>query len=372
KARQEVINRLAAIRDLPPGVMPQISPVTPTGELVRYTLASPKDSAGRDLYTLTDLKAIQDWTLEREFKRVPGVIDVVSFGGTVKRYEVRPDPDRMQGHGIALAQLQNAIASSNANVGGDYLFQGPNVLNVRGLGLFGAGRDPMQQVLGQKNARAAAAFLRAEEAQRVRQIRQVVVASVNNQPILVDQLVEGGPARAGNDQDGVVVSYQTRLGKVSRSVPDPNAPDGWRDDEDKVMGIVLMRKNENSLPTLERIKDKITEFNTTPGRLPPGVELQTHFDLSRLIHVTTETVRENLLIGMTLVTMILLMFLSNVRSALIVAINVPLALLFAFSVLFLRGKSANLLSIGAVDFGIIVDSSVIMVENIYRHIRAVA
>jgi cobalt-zinc-cadmium resistance protein CzcA len=370
KARQEVINRLSAMRDLPTGITAQISPVTPTGELVRYTLASPKDSTGQDLYTLTDLKAIQDWTLEREFKRVPGVVDVVSFGEQVKRYEVRPDPDRMQGYGIPLAQLQNAIANSNSNIGGDYLFQGPNVLNVRGLGLFGAGRDPMQQVLGQKNARAAVAFLRAEEARRVRQIRQVVVAAVNNQPILVDQLVEGGPAREGKGRQGVVVSYQTRLGKVSRSVPDPDSPDGWCDEEDKVMGIVLMRKNENSLPTLERIKDKIYELNTTPGRLPPGVELQTHFDLSRLIHLTTETVRENLIIGMTLVTLILLMFLSNVRSALIVAVNVPLALLFAFSVLFLRGKSANLLSIGAVDFGIIVDSTVIMVENIYRSLSS--
>src|SRR5262249_45552553 len=150
------------------------------------------------------------------------------------------------------------------------------------------------------------------------------------------------------------------------------APDGqWKDDEDeKVQGIVLMRKHEYSRPTLEKLNATIDEFNDKAGRLLPGVQLEKHFDLTQLISVTTETVRENLILGMVLVTVILLMFLTNVRSALIVAINIPLALLFAFSVLYLRGKSANLLSIGAVDFGIIVDSSVIMVENIYRHISS--
>jgi cobalt-zinc-cadmium resistance protein CzcA len=425
KARQEVINRLNSIQGLPTGVTPQISPMTPTGELVRYTLANPKDPLGRDIYALNDLKALQDWTLQRDFKRVPGVIDVTGFGGTVRRYEIHPDPERLQRYGITLSQLQNAVANSNANVGGDFLSEGPNAMPVRGLGLFGRGRDPVQDVLGldakefeevvnadaglseasrqrylaefrgatlappmspdekrqyqelrkragPKAAARAAAHLRAAEDRRVREIRQTVVAAVNGVPVRVDELVEGGPI-GSTDYDsggrGVVVSYQTRLGKVGRSI---RAPDGrWKDDEDeKVMAIILMRKNEYSRPTLQKVNAKLDELNDHPGRLLPGVQMEKLFDLTHIIEVTTETVRENLILGMVLVTVILLTFLSNVRSALIVAINVPLALLFAFSVLFLRGKSANLLSIGAVDFGIIVDSSVIMVENIYRHLSA--
>ena len=143
----------------------------------------------------------------------------------------------------------------------------------------------------------------------------------------------------------------------------------WIDEDEKVMGIVLLRKGEDSLPALHDVKARVKELNETPGRLPPGVKIEPYYDREDLINITTETVRENLAMGMMLVSVILLMFLSNIRSAVIVAINIPLALLFAFAVLFLRGKSANLLSIGAVDFGIIVDSSVIMVENIYRHLR---
>src|SRR5262249_33807994 len=181
-------------------------------------------------------------------------------------------------------------------------------------------------------------------------------------------LVDGGPI-ASPELDtgtrGVVISHQTRLGKVGRAI---RAGEIVVDQDDNVMGIVLMRKGEQSLPTLDTVSAKVDELNEQPGRLPPGVQLDRYYDLSRLLHRTTETVEENLILGMVLVTAILLMFLSNVRSALIVAINVPLALLFAFSVLFFRGKSANLLSIGAVDFGIIVDSTVIMVENIYRSV----
>jgi cobalt-zinc-cadmium resistance protein CzcA len=422
-ARQEVINRLQFVTGLPPGVNPQISPMTPTGELIRWHLICPKDSAGENLYNLNDLKAVQDWVLEREFKRIPGVIDVSSFGGTVKRYEIHADPERLQRYGITLAQLQNALANSNANMGGDYLTQGPNTLNVRSLGLIGRGQDPVTQVLGtdvqefekllkndpklatlervrllaglqgspltpplsdeeqnhlaalrqkagDRAARKAVSYLRASEAERLREIRRVVVASINNQPVRVEDLVDGGPI-ASPELDtgtrGVVVSHQTRLGKVGRAI---RAGEVVVDQDDNIMGIVLMRKGEQSLPTLEKVNAKVDELNEHPGRLPPGVQLDRYYDLSRLLHRTTETVEENLILGMVLVTVILLMFLSNVRSALIVALNVPLALLFAFSVLFLRGKSANLLSIGAVDFGIIVDSSVIMVENIYRHITS--
>src|SRR6185437_8420780 len=137
KARQEVINRLQFVEGLPDHVQPSISPTSPTGEIMRYTLRSPKDRMGRDLYTLNDLKAQQDWVLERQLRGVPRIIDVVSSGGTVKRYEVHPDPERMMRYGVTLEQLQNAIANNNGNVGGDYLFEGENVLNVRGIGLIG-------------------------------------------------------------------------------------------------------------------------------------------------------------------------------------------------------------------------------------------
>jgi cobalt-zinc-cadmium resistance protein CzcA len=374
KARQEVINRLQFTQNLPAGVNPQISPESPTGEIFRYTLSSPKDALGRDIYTLNDLKALQDWTLERAFRRVPRIIDVVSMGGTVKRYEIHPDPERLKKYGISLQQLQNAIGNSNSNVGGDYLRQGHTVLNVRGVGLLGGGEDPVQQVLGLKDPAEAAALLRAEEQRRVREIRRIVVASVNNVPVRVEDVVEGGPLVTGQayGQEGVVVGYQTRLGRDCFSKPDGVDEAGhvrWRDNEDTVQAIILLRKGEDSLPALKAVKAAVKELNES-GDLLPGVKIEPYYDRTDLINITTETVKENLLLGMVLVTVILLMFLSNVRSALIVAINIPLALLFAFSVLFLRGKSANLLSIGAVDFGIIVDSSVIMVENIYRHLSS--
>src|SRR5438874_5047216 len=139
KARQEVINRLHFTQQLPPGVIPQLSPQSPTGEILRYTLSSPKDASGRDLYTLNDLKALQDWVLEREFRRVPRIIDVTSSGGTVKRYEIHPDPDRLKQLGITLQQVQNALTNANANVGGDYVIQGHVAMSVRSVGLFGGG-----------------------------------------------------------------------------------------------------------------------------------------------------------------------------------------------------------------------------------------
>ncbi len=147
-ARQEVINRLQFTQPLPPGVTPQLSPESPTGEIYRYTLNSPKDSAGNPIYTLNDLKALQDWVLEREFRRVPRIVDITSFGGTVKRYEIHPDPDRMKGFQISLNQLQAALGNANGNVGGDYVIEGSVAMNVRGVGLFGSGQDPVNRVLG--------------------------------------------------------------------------------------------------------------------------------------------------------------------------------------------------------------------------------
>jgi Cu/Ag efflux pump CusA len=370
-ARQEVINRLATINQpLPPGVTPQISPANPIGEIFRYTLKSPRDELGRDVYTLNDLKALQDWLIEREFRKVPRIIDVTSYGGTVKRYEIQPSPELMRKHGITLAMLQNALSNGNANVGGDYLIQGRTVKMIRCIGLIGGGLDPMVAAFAMKDPRKAARFLRAQEQVRLRQIRDIVITSYNGVPVKIDNIVVGGPlAQGAPSTKGVVVSHQTRLGRVSLDRAMDREGKVWRREDEKVQCIVLMRKGEQSLPALDGVKKKVEELNQ-PGRLLPGVTLEPYYDREELVHLTTHTVTHNLLVGMALVVVILLMFLTNVRSALIVAINIPLALLFAFAVLFLRGKSANLLSIGAVDFGIIVDSSVIMVENIYRHLSA--
>jgi cobalt-zinc-cadmium resistance protein CzcA len=380
KARQETINRMQ-MADLPDAVSPQISPRSPIGEILRYAVTSPKDAFGKDLYTLTDLRSLQGWTLEREFRRIPGIADATTFGGAVKRYEIQPDPDRMKRYGITLAQLTQAVADSNANIGGDYLVQGETAAVVRGLGLIGRGRDPMQKILSMSDAAGAAAYLRSEEQRRLREIRQIVISSTNNIPVRVGDIVEGGPLPPGQEHStqGVVVGQPTRLGKVSLSRP---LEDGkghvvveqkggkdqrvWIDEDETVQGVVLLRKGAESLPALKLVKAKIKELNGTPGRLPPGVRIVPFYDRTELIHTTTDTVHENLLVGIVLVTVILLMFLSNVRSAVIIAINLPLALLFAFEMLYARGQSANLLSIGAVDFGIVIDSTVIMVENIYR------
>src|SRR5579872_5939998 len=384
RARQETINRLQ-MTDLPDGVTPQISPHSPIGEILRYVVTGPKDAFGKDLYTLNDLRSLQGWTLERELRRIPGIADVTSFGGTVKRYEIHPDPDRMKRYGITLNQLIGAIADSNANVGGDYLVQGETAMVVRGLGLIGRGRDPMQKILSMDDPFAARDYLRSEEQRRLLEIRQIVISTTNNIPVRVGDIVEGGPLSPGEErsQQGVVVSHQTRLGKVSLSRPardennevifeerDGNKERVWVDNDDVVQGLALLRKGAESLPALKLLKDKIDELNGTPGRLPPGVKIVTFYDRTDLIHTTTDTVQENLIVGLALVTIILLMFLSNVRSALIIAINLPLALLFAFEMLYVRGQSANLLSIGAVDFGIVIDSTVILVENVYRVLSA--
>ena len=369
KARQEVINRLQFTTGLPAGITPVLSPASPIGEIFRYTINNPRNSLGQEIYSLNDIKALQDWFLEREFRRVPRIADVTSSGGTVKRYEIQPDPESMRRYGITLQQLQNAIASSNANMGGDLLVRGRTTLMVRSVGVIGGGKDPMERAFAMKSAEEAARFLREEDQKRLREIRSIVITTVNNSPIEIDKIVQGGPMLSTEipTHEGVVVSHQTRLGRVSLDRPlDRDAKD-WERHHEKIQGIFLMRKGEQSLPALHGVKEKFAELNK-PGKLLPGVTLEPYYDRTELVELTTHTVRHNLLVGIALVTMILLMFLSNVRSAIIVAINIPIALLFAFAVLYWRGKSANLLSIGAVDFGIIVDAAVIMVENVYRHL----
>src|SRR5579864_7605669 len=223
KARQEVINRLQFVDGLPDGVTPDISPQSPTGEILRYTLRSPADVAKRDIYSLNDLKTEQDWFLERQFRRVPRIIDIVSSGGTVKRFEIQPDPERLMRYGITLDQLQHAISESNANVGGDYLTHGENMLNVRGVGLIGEGLDPTRAdaVLGAQNPAEAADYLRTEEERRIQRVRKTVITAVKNIAIRVEDVVDGGPVRFPDDlgDRGVVVGNQPRLGRISLSHP---------------------------------------------------------------------------------------------------------------------------------------------------------
>jgi cobalt-zinc-cadmium resistance protein CzcA len=381
-ARQEVINRMSTLsQPLPPNVTPAISPESPTGEIFRYILKVPKDHSGKEIYTLNDIKALQDWVLERELRRVPRVVDLTSFGGTVRRYEVQPDPDRLRRYGITLGQLQSTLTNANATVGGDYLTQGQVAMTARSIGLFGAGLDPVNKVLSLKSPAAAASTLRAEERRRIREIRSLVITSVNNQPIRVEDVVEGGrlaPDQLPGDK-GVVVSNLTRLGRIGYYHADEARPSGstlslkdvGHDDDDRVQCIVLMWKDADTMPALKDIKEKVAEINDpTSGRLLPGTKIEPYYDRTDLLNITTDTVIENLCLGVALVVTILFMFVNNIRTAIIVAINIPLALLFAFSMLYLRGKSANLLSIGAVDFGIIVDSSVVVVENVYRNLAS--
>ena len=378
-ARQEVINRLQFVSGLPSGVTPTISPASPIGEIYRYTLKAKKNVLGEDIYTLNDLKALQDWLLEREFRRVPGIIDVTSFGGTVKRYEIHVDPERLKTYGITLAMLSGALSNSNFNMGGDFMPQGGMSKVIRCIGVIGGGQDAMMKAIGMKTAEEAAAYLRTEDNRRCNEIRNIPIVSTNEKPTMVDHIVVGGPLFATDYRkpdgqivspqatQGVVVSHQTRLGRVSFDRCTDFETGTWIREDEKVQCIVLMRKGEKSMPAIEAVKAKIKELKE-PGRLLPGVEILPYYDREGLVELTTHTVQHNLFLGIGLVVIVLVIFISNVRTALIVAINMPLALLFAVSALYFRGQSANLLSIGAVDFGIIVDSTVIMAENIYRTI----
>jgi heavy metal efflux system protein len=330
-ARQEVINRIGAVSNLPPNVTPGLSPWSPTGEIVRYVLEGPG-------YNLNQLKAVQDWVINRALKQVPGVIDVTGYGGTVKQYLVLIDTRLLRQFGLTMKQVSDAISGSNANVGGDILTLGNQAHNVRAIGLIGKGIDTLDP------ARVYNAS--ALEREKLDEIGKVVVATTKTVPIYVRQVAK------------VIVGHRPRLGIVGRG-----------NENDVVEGIVLMRKYEKSLPTAEAVAKKMTDM-VEEGLLPPGMRFRVFNQRTDLVHVTTENVLHNLVVGMGLVILVLFVFLGDLASAGIVAIMIPLALLFSVSVLYARGESANLLSIGAVDFGIIVDSSVIIVENIYRHITA--
>ncbi|WP_422930202.1 efflux RND transporter permease subunit [Singulisphaera sp. PoT] len=330
-ARQEVINRIGAVSNLPPGVTPGLSPWSPTGEIIRYVLEGPG-------YTTNQLKAVQDWVLSRALKTVPGVIDVTGYGGTVKQYQVLVSPRMLKQYNLTLQQVEDALAKSNDNVGGDILMLGNQAHNVRAIGLLGEGTDPLDPA----NIDHAVEI----EQDKLDDINKVIVATSGGVPIYVKQV-----ARA-------IIGHRPRLGIVGRG-----------SENDVVEGIVLMRKYEKSLPTAKAVMDKLREIEEEKI-LPKGMKVKIFNQRTDLVHVTTHNVLHNLIVGMALVIAVLFIFLGDLASAGIVAMMIPLALLFSVTVLFFQGKSANLLSIGAVDFGIIVDSSVIIVENIYRHITS--
>ena len=308
EARQEVLNRLQFV-SLPAGVQPEISPWNAIGEVFRYVVK------GKG-YSLKDLKTAEDWTLERQFKQVPGVIDVVSYGGETKEYQVNVDPYRLHGEGVTLQQVMTALTNANQNVGGQRLSIGEQSFNVRGIGLIKSTRD----------------------------IADVVVTAVKGIPVRVKDVAE------------VSIGFTPRLGIV-----------GHDDEPDIVQGIVLMRYGGDTAKTLEGVHKRV-EYIRENHLLPPGMDIEPYYDRGKLVGVTTHTVTENLFVGMGLVTLVLFLFLGNARASLITAFNIPLALLIAFIGLVSTGTAANLISLGAVDFGIVVDSTVIMTENIFHHL----
>ena len=306
--RQEVLNRLTSV-PLPPGAAPSLSPWWAIAEIYRYELTGAGET------TLTDLKTTQDWQVRREFRRIPGIIDVTTFGGTTKEYHVDIDPGRLIRYGVNLSQVMSALTNSNANVGGSYLTIGPQNYNIRGLGLINGIAD----------------------------IENVMVAEKNGTPIFIRTL------------GTVAVGSRVRLGKV-----------GIDDRDDVVEGVVLLQRGYKALNVLEKVRGKVEDLNT--GKLPVGVKIKTFYDRTALIHTTVETVTDILISGMVLVFIILFVFLGHLRAALIVALTIPLSLLFTFSMMVLIGQSANLISLGSIDFGIIVDATLIMVESIFFHL----
>ncbi|HTI69266.1 MAG TPA: CusA/CzcA family heavy metal efflux RND transporter, partial [Candidatus Limnocylindria bacterium] len=307
-ARRQVMERLLSA-DLPAGIQPSLAPLsTPIGELYRFRVTG----AGHDS---KELRTLEDWVIERQIKTVPGVADVVSFGGLVKQYEVQPDLARLKAYNISLQQLVGALGRGNANAGGSYTEQGAQQYLIRGVGLLRGPEDIQRTVIGAHLGTPV----------RVQDVATVVVSAIPRQGI------------AGQD-----------------------------DDDDIVSGIILMRKGENPTEVLGRVKERIAELNDRI--LPKGVKLVPYYDREWLIHTTLTTVFHNLEEGALLVAFVLLVFLGNLRAALIVALVIPLSLLATFLGLSWKGIPANLLSLGAVDFGIIVDGAVIVVENVFRHL----
>ena len=310
EASQLVINRLSQLGPLPNGAQPFLSPTSPIGEIFRYRVVGPPG------YSVTDLKTIQDWILLRRLKSVPGVIDVTSWGGKSKTFDITVSLDRLLAYGLTLKQVLDALNGANINVGANTVNLGPQSAVIRSVGQIRTMAD----------------------------IRNTMLTVRDGSPLLV------------SDVATITVGNLPRLGVA-----------GQDDDDDIVQGIVLMRRGAETLPTLRAVVKEVDHINGS-DLLPPGVRIQRIYDRSVLVDVTTSTVLHNMVMGVCLVFLIQWLFLGDLRSALIVSATIPFALLFAVVILVLSGESANLLSMGAIDFGIIVDATVIMVENIFRHL----
>ena len=319
-ARQEVLDRLQ-LATLPPNVNPGIGPdYSPTGQIMFYTLKSTNPK-----YDAMELKSLNDWVVRNQLKSVPNVVEINIFGGPTREYQVQLDPGKLVSYGLSLSQVEQALAANNTNAGGGFIERGQQALNVRAVGLMANTDD----------------------------IGATVVKVVNGTPVRVRDIAT------------VVQAPKIRLGQLGKTI---RTADGTViDDDDVVEGIVLLRKGAEADSTLDALHAKIQQLNN--GILPPGVQLVPHLDRSDLVHYTTHTVLRNLTDGVLLVTLILFIFLGNVRSALIVTITIPFSLLFAAILLDLNHIPANLLSLGALDFGMVVDGSVVMVENILRHME---
>jgi cobalt-zinc-cadmium resistance protein CzcA len=307
QAEQRVLDRLQQLPSFPNEIVPTLSPESPIGEIFRYRLVGPTG------YSVTDLKTLQDWVLERRLKAVPGVIDVVGWGGKTRTYDITVDNKRLVAYGITLPQVMQALNNANINVGGQTVNFGSQAAIVRGVGLIHS----------------------------IDQIQHTMLRSSGGTPVLL------------GDVATVEVGNQPRLGIA-----------GQDNDDDIVQGIVLMHRGEKSMPVIKAVEAEIAKVNSS-GVLPPGVHIEKIYDRRELIRVTTDTVLHNMLFGIVLIFLVQLLFLGNLRSALIVSATIPFALFFAVLLMLATGESANLLSVGAIDFGLVVDATVIMVETIF-------
>ncbi|MCZ2498721.1 CusA/CzcA family heavy metal efflux RND transporter [Xylophilus sp. Kf1] len=310
-ALTQVANNLQANVDLPGGVEPQIQASSLVGEILRYQVRGP---AGMGL---TELRSLQDWVIQRRLLTVPGVVQVVTWGGTTKEYHVEPDPKQLESRGITLQQVIAAIGNANLNVGGRSVSLGDQSVNIRGLGLV----------------------------ENIADIGNVVISQQNGLPVQV------------RDVARIVEGTVPRLGEAGRDA-----------ENDVVTGVVIMNRTLHTKDVIGRLEDAVKKINSDHS-LPAGVSLAPYYDRSVLVNVTTHTVLHNLVFGCLLVFLIQWIFLGDLRSAVIVSVNIPFALFFSIMILVLTNESANLLSLGAVDFGIIVDSAVILVENVFRNFQ---
>src|ERR1700733_966932 len=317
--RQKVLERLSQVT-LPAGLQPQMgTDWSPVGQIYWYTLESITPA-----YDVMEKKSLEDWQLEKMFKQVPGVVDVASFGGPTREYQIKLDPEKLVAYGLSIAQVEQQVVNNNTNAGGSFIEQGAQQINVQSLGLY------------------------------------TNIADIENTVIKT----QAGTALRIKDIGTVTQGPKIRLGQIGRAW---HHPDGSIiDNDDTVEGVLLLQKGQDSDPVLQGIEAKVAELN---GHiLPPGVKVVPFLDRSDLVKHTVDTVEENLLHGVILVTIILFLFLLNVRAALLVALTIPFSLLFASICLDLNHIPANLLSLGALDFGMVVDGAVVMIENIVRHL----